>query len=469
MRIKRFRATEVHGYLNFDIKFFEDINFLTGINGSGKTTVVNGISSLISPSLINLATSDYREMEIEIDNDGDHSINIWAKKENGKVQIGANKFDDVLELPILSEDVFDFTPIFKIREEQETFYRELEAKFSDHPVLKLIKDLPTPMFLDIERRLDYFHEKRTVTSQQVFRRRNPNIFKLFLHRSLAEASDMAERNFRQIKARRDKLTDDFRKKIILSSIEFENTSSSFPKIFPILDEKFFGTKDQIKQTLVTLGLQENEIDKSLNPFFKRLEDLSKILPAGGNVEKFLEADPFSSPSKKAKKTNNDPMKKITAFMDWMVNRPQYDRIIKIKKHVDEYIENSKNLNETINKYLETVNAFLCDSGKEIKFNETANLIVKFKNSDEKSITALASGESQIVVILTHLFFNPDAKTANVFIVDEPELSLHVRWQELFVEAIRTANPNLQLILATHSPSIILGDIEHCIDLSGGNN
>jgi len=70
-----------------------------------------------------------------------------------------------------------------------------------------------------------------------------------------------------------------------------------------------------------------------------------------------------------------------------------------------------------------------------------------------------------VVILTHLAFNPAATSANVFIVDEPELSLHVKWQEAFVPAIRKANPELQVILATHSPSIVLDLTKFCVDLS----
>ncbi len=54
----------------------------------------------------------------------------------------------------------------------------------------------------------------------------------------------------------------------------------------------------------------------------------------------------------------------------------------------------------------------------------------------------------------------------MIIVDEPELSLHVRWQESFVDAIQKASPRLQIILATHSPSIVLDRIEKCVDLSG---
>ena len=128
------------------------------------------------------------------------------------------------------------------------------------------------------------------------------MFKLSLHRSLAEASELAERNFRQIKARRDKLTDDFRQKIILSSIEFENTSNNITEYFPALDEKFFQTKEQIKQTLMTLGLLEKEIAKSLDPFFKKLEELSKVLPSNEKVIDFIGNEKLIANKKQSKKT-----------------------------------------------------------------------------------------------------------------------------------------------------------------------
>ena len=44
-------------------------------------------------------------------------------------------------------------------------------------------------------------------------------------------------------------------------------------------------------------------------------------------------------------------------------------------------------------------------------------------------------DSSGVVILTHLAFNRQAKRANVLIIDEPELSLHLRRQELFVDSV----------------------------------
>ena len=38
--------------------------------------------------------------------------------------------------------------------------------------------------------------------------------------------------------------------------------------------------------------------------------------------------------------------------------------------------------------------------------------------------------------------------------DEPEVSLHIVWQRKLIRLIRDLNPNMQLIIATHSPSIL---------------
>ena len=40
-------------------------------------------------------------------------------------------------------------------------------------------------------------------------------------------------------------------------------------------------------------------------------------------------------------------------------------------------------------------------------------------------------------------------------LDEPEISLHVDWQELLIEKIRLLNPNCQVLIATHAPSVLL--------------
>jgi predicted ATP-dependent endonuclease of OLD family len=67
---------------------------------------------------------------------------------------------------------------------------------------------------------------------------------------------------------------------------------------------------------------------------------------------------------------------------------------------------------------------------------------------------LSSGEKHILKILLA------AMTGGVssVIVDEPELSMHIDWQRIFVKTVFALNPECQLILASHSPEI-MADID----------
>ena len=101
------------------------------------------------------------------------------------------------------------------------------------------------------------------------------------------------------------------------------------------------------------------------------------------------------------------------------------------------------------------------------FNDNGDLrfVLEEEMEEERHINTLSSGEIQLVVILTHLYFNPEVEQANVFIIDEPELSLHVQWQEKFVDGIMEASRETQFILATHSPTIILDKTKNCVEIS----
>ena len=40
-------------------------------------------------------------------------------------------------------------------------------------------------------------------------------------------------------------------------------------------------------------------------------------------------------------------------------------------------------------------------------------------------------------------------------MDEPEISLHFDWQKKLIQYVRELNPNAQIILATHSPAVVM--------------
>lgn len=77
--------------------------------------------------------------------------------------------------------------------------------------------------------------------------------------------------------------------------------------------------------------------------------------------------------------------------------------------------------------------------------------------------ALSSGEKQILIIFANSILR--SSRGKVFIIDEPELSLHLSWQERFIDDIKKLKTGSQFIFATHSPEIIAGYEDRCMEVS----
>lgn len=81
---------------------------------------------------------------------------------------------------------------------------------------------------------------------------------------------------------------------------------------------------------------------------------------------------------------------------------------------------------------------------EIQFDQDGDILTPYQ---------LSSGEKQMLVILLTVLVQ-DNQHCTLF-MDEPEISLHVEWQQRLISLIRCLNPNVQIILTTHSPALIM--------------
>ena len=94
------------------------------------------------------------------------------------------------------------------------------------------------------------------------------------------------------------------------------------------------------------------------------------------------------------------------------------------------------------------------------FRETGKQIIRQSNEimfrqDEETLYPyqLSSGEKQLLVILLTVLVQ-DGQPCVLF-MDEPEVSLHIEWQQQLISLIRRLNNNVQIILTTHSPAVIM--------------
>ncbi len=81
---------------------------------------------------------------------------------------------------------------------------------------------------------------------------------------------------------------------------------------------------------------------------------------------------------------------------------------------------------------------------EIRFAQIGEMLTPYQ---------LSSGEKQMLAILLTVLVEDNRNY--VLFMDEPEVSLHVEWQERLIDLILELNPNVQIILTTHSPAVIM--------------
>ncbi len=94
------------------------------------------------------------------------------------------------------------------------------------------------------------------------------------------------------------------------------------------------------------------------------------------------------------------------------------------------------------------------------FEETGKHIIRTENEirftqigEQLMPYQLSSGEKQMLIILLTVLVEDDQPY--VLFMDEPEVSLHIEWQKRLIDLILELNPNVQIILTTHSPAVIM--------------
>ncbi|KTS72198.1 AAA family ATPase [Pantoea stewartii] len=100
----------------------------------------------------------------------------------------------------------------------------------------------------------------------------------------------------------------------------------------------------------------------------------------------------------------------------------------------------------------SMNRFLKESGKRVR-RSTSGMTIVCPHSGPLTYNHLSSGERQLLYIMLKAVNSMDYNS--VILMDEPEISLHLSWQEMLIDVLREINPDSQLIIVTHSPGILM--------------
>ena len=138
------------------------------------------------------------------------------------------------------------------------------------------------------------------------------------------------------------------------------------------------------------------------------------------------------------------------YLDYQVNIG--NRIIEtLQSGEADAAEKAQQISQPKKRFQDILDDLFTETGKkiirsenEIKFSSLGEVLAPYQ---------LSSGEKQILVILLTVLVEDNE--SYVLFMDEPEVSLHVEWQKRLIDLILELNPNVQIILTTHSPAVIM--------------
>ena len=80
MKITHFKCSGLNAFLDYEFDLYPDVSFLHGINGSGKTTILRAIASLLTPDPVWLLNSIYDQLHLSLNHKGQKFLLIHVSK-----------------------------------------------------------------------------------------------------------------------------------------------------------------------------------------------------------------------------------------------------------------------------------------------------------------------------------------------------------------------------------------------------
>lgn len=87
------------------------------------------------------------------------------------------------------------------------------------------------------------------------------------------------------------------------------------------------------------------------------------------------------------------------------------------------------------------------------------------NERRHSLSELSSGERHLLSFLT--LFIVEGNNRDILMIDEPEISLNIKWQRQLLPLLSELAPESQIIVASHSPSIAKSNSNYLVELKVG--
>ncbi|MEI7052459.1 AAA family ATPase [Pseudomonas koreensis] len=436
MIIKSFSARKVHDFYDYNLKFKPDINFLVGNNGAGKTTALRLMQAALSIDIASLLEIKFSSLKVEVEKDGeDFTLAINASPEKMLFRLNGWEFSYTVAPSFGSNEsrIQAFITGGRSRRHLENNRQEIIREGG--PLLHGFLRGTRPMFLGLERRLGNYQDD--LLSDEVFgdedgiqaRSRRKEILD-----GLDNCQQLVQTAYKQYRRASDGRLDRLLNIIVESTFEYVEIEPKF-----LDDSRPYLEMSDLRQ-------RREELEK-----FAR--DLGGSEKTTVLIEKFFE---------KMVAIAGDEKDSDGAWsLEWLLNMAQILRIQKVLAEMDRQKKSAEKFYAPIKEFCDTINEFFRHSRKELLVDSLGKIKIT-QNGSPVELEFLSSGEKQLLILIAHARFGSSKRSA--FVVDEPEISLHMRWQEMLVDALIKGGKSNQFIFATHSPEIVGYHVDNCIRL-----
>ena len=120
--------------------------------------------------------------------------------------------------------------------------------------------------------------------------------------------------------------------------------------------------------------------------------------------------------------------------------------------------------QVIDKFVRTINNFLSD--KALGYSLAQGFRISNQFDEELKAEHLSSGEQQLLLLFCYVITARDKPS--VFMIDEPEISLNIKWQRQLVRSLLdiTEGSDIQFVFASHSMELLAQHRERVVRMGG---
>lgn len=436
MKISKLIIKKLHNEFDYSVNFNEDITFLYGENGCGKTTILTLISNIITGKIYKLFEFQFEYIRLIFGKDSF----IHIVRDIAKIDISLKVFGQTKSSYI--KNMTNFYIMDGDRTDSELTIRYLK----DNIILREITNLFDQEFLPIRRSitLDDSVKVNIFGGVDVYRRihyKGSDDTKIE-DIVMAQVNGLIRDKYNQINTSIKEIDENFKVNVLKSFSEIYKLSSPdelFNKLVYGNDgfiDKIAEVKTEYRKILENLNLSMS-ID--LRAYYEFFEEFSN------DISRF--------------KKNKDIVSDFERLTNLLLKYQELKRLDEIISLANDAEKEKQIVSKPLDQFMNVVNDFMATANvqKKVMINREGEAVVDVGEGKSKRtipLAKLSSGEKQIIIFFAHLILKIDKSKESIFIIDEPEMSLHPYWQKIFVDKLVEVNSNMQLIFATHSPEIV---------------